>query len=858
MAKKKTAKKPTSTSDSEKHVLTADQQKKIRKLLKSKDAKNIKLAVGLLEKYGATADDVSDVFSTSIISLLVNTWDVDVWNVLAPLLTENPCTKQEFTNLVGQRILKKSKPFVTSFSVSLFERVGVPLGQLLTESATLQKVGKFWVNSPRPVVTEISDAGAQLLLMSGKGHYIRINDLTSLSDAAAESLSKLEGDLSLSGLTNISDTAAEKLSNHEGALSLNGLISLSDAAAEKLSNHVGALSLNGLISLSDAAAESLSKLKGILGLNGVTNLSDAASESLSNHEDPDPKSASYALLLGGLTQLSAVAAESLRKHEGIYFGPEGVSKELFRLTTLSNEAGINDHVLTEEFVRIKLTPFSNYSSITPEAAALIVKQLPELLSGTIYVGSQSGLTGLTELPESVVECFCSYNGPLDLSGLTNLPDETAEGLGKHTGSLNLSGLMSLSNTAANHLAKHNGELIFKNLTSISDITAACLAKHKSLLDLSGLTSISDSVAKSLSTHQGELILNGVISLSETSAASLGQCSDGLSLHNLQSISDRSAVALQKPSIGVSHEIRDQIKSAAKKLARKTSTLDPKQQANVRKLLKTKEPGNVALACELLTVAEASDGDWLMLFPKTRIRALLATSSPEIWNTLAKTMNSRKVFEVLAEEAKRRVKPWTIEYDLGMLTADSTALAERLVEILSSDASKNNVLLKWRTQFMSELSDQDSESLSKHEGHLDLDSLTALSDAAAKSLGKHAGQLRLAGLSNISDASAESLSKHEGELLLNGLTELSDPAAESLGTHVGRLWLDGLAELSDAAAESLGKHEGGCLGLSSLTELSDTAARSLAKTRPNFERWSITLANLPASAAQILRDAGHGE
>ena len=82
--------------------------------------------------------------------------------------------------------------------------------------------------------------------------------------------------------------------------------------------------------------------------------------------------------------------------------------------------------------------------------------------------------------------------------------------------------------------------------------------------------------------------------------------------------------------------------------------------------------------------------------------------------------------------------------------------------------------------------------------------------------------------------------------------IDDAAAEILSNYSGDvLHLASLSELSDVAAESLGKYEG-TLDLSGLTELSDTAAGHLAKL-PNL---TITLDNLPASAAQILRDAGH--
>jgi hypothetical protein len=152
-----------------------------------------------------------------------------------------------------------------------------------------------------------------------------------------------------------------------------------------------------------------------------------------------------------------------------------------------------------------------------------------------------------------------------------------------------------------------------------------------------------------------------------------------------------------------------------------------------------------------------------------------------------------------------------------------------------------------------------EKLSQHDGELCLMGLTSLSDAAAESLSKHEGELVLCRLTSLSDAAAESLSKHDGNLYLDGLTSLSDASAESLSKHKGDLYLLGLTSLSDgpghiALAEILSKHEGG-LDLSGLTSLSDAAAESLCKL--DSDNLSINLDNLPASAAQILRDAGHG-
>ena len=80
--------------------------------------------------------------------------------------------------------------------------------------------------------------------------------MTSLSDAAAEALSKHHGELSLSGLTSLSDAAAEALGRHKGGwLRLHCLETLSDAAALSLSKHEGVLELRDIHGLYDQLSE---------------------------------------------------------------------------------------------------------------------------------------------------------------------------------------------------------------------------------------------------------------------------------------------------------------------------------------------------------------------------------------------------------------------------------------------------------------------------------------------------------------------------------------------------------------------------------------------------------------------------
>tara|TARA_Y100001960_G_scaffold323206_1_gene401231 strand:- start:715 stop:1704 length:990 start_codon:yes stop_codon:yes gene_type:complete len=178
-----------------------------------------------------------------------------------------------------------------------------------------------------------------------------------------------------------------------------------------------------------------------------------------------------------------------------------------------------------------------------------------------------------------------------------------------------------------------------------------------------------------------------------------------------------------------------------------------------------------------------------------------------------------------------------------------------------------------------LSDRAAKSLVKVEcDELSLNGITSLSVAAAESLSKHEAEIRvnldnlsesaaaiiqrhwsfMTDLTDLSETDAEKIVAQGGLFILPCVSQLSDTVAEILGKHEGgRLNLRGLRELSDAAAESLSKHEGG-LSLDGLTELSDAAAESLSKRENKFKSWELNLANLPASAAKILRDAGHGE
>jgi len=296
---------------------------------------------------------------------------------------------------------------------------------------------------------------------------VDLNEFTAIEDAAAESLSKHEGEwtteawLLLDGLTELSDAAAESLSKHKGdGLRLNGLTELSDAAAEVLSNYEGDVALSGLSQLSDSAAVSLSKHKGCLSLSGLTHLSFAAAQMIIGKEV--------------LTESNAETLMDSGPCESCGMNGSGIALE--------------EYTLIEDAAAVRLGEGPTYYG-DPDPA------IPD-----IYLDS------LISLSAAAAEGLSKCEGDLRLNGLTELSNAAAESLSKYEGNLSI-GLTSLSDAAAESLSQHTGTLVLNGLTELSDVAAQSLSKHKDDLNLLGLTELSDAAAESLSKHEGILNIN---------------------------------------------------------------------------------------------------------------------------------------------------------------------------------------------------------------------------------------------------------------------------------------------------------------------------------------------------------------
>lgn len=131
--------------------------------------------------------------------------------------------------------------------------------------------------------------------------------VTSLSDLAASSLSKVRGCLVLPELNQISEDGLQFLSEHQGGIALSSMEELSDKLIEAFANRTGHLQL-GITHLTNHAALSLSKHLGKLCLDSLTEISDEAANLLSKHKGD--------MSFMSLATISVKSAESFSKHLG--------------------------------------------------------------------------------------------------------------------------------------------------------------------------------------------------------------------------------------------------------------------------------------------------------------------------------------------------------------------------------------------------------------------------------------------------------------------------------------------------------------------------------------------------------------
>ncbi|MCS5643278.1 MAG: sel1 repeat family protein [Dehalococcoidia bacterium] len=312
-------------------------------------------------------------------------------------------------------------------------------------------------------------------------------------------------------------------------------------------------------------------------------------------------------------------------------------------------------VLTKEMMLGRLAELSEFTSITVEAATLGPRD-----DQSSRRADDANLDGLCTLSIEVARELVKHQTNLSLTGLVTIADDVAKVLSTHQGEgLHLNGLRSLTDAAVDSLKDFKGDdgyrtgLELGGLTSLSDMSARSFSKHRGRLDLSGLTVLSDAAAKGLSKHKGTMELNGLTTLSAVAAKHLAKHDGDLELYGLNDLSDEAAVEFaNKDSVKTQTLVDAQIKKALKTLTATSASLSPSQRKKIKKLI---NEGHLPTAFELLKAADAEEGDWLAVFPKTKLKALVDTWDTETWEILVTELQSRpKVYELLKAAISKRI------------------------------------------------------------------------------------------------------------------------------------------------------------------------------------------------------------
>ena len=529
-----------------------------------------------------------------------------------------------------------------------------------------------------------------------------------------------------------------------------------------------------------------------------------------------------------------------------------------------------EKVLTREIAEQRIlvdeysVDFSEFTSIEDDAAESLSKY-----EGDLY------LSGVTELSDAAAKSL-SNCWSLSLGGLTQLSEVVGESLTKIEGVLSLNGLTHLSEAAAQSLSKYRGRVLdLNNLTQLSDVVAEslsnCKAEH---LKLNGLNELSDAAAESLSKYDGRLSLNGVTELSGTAAGNLSECnSQLLSLNGLTTISDEAAEILCRYSgqlslgfIVISESLAAtlcQCSCASLALPFVLNLSDTQSHYAVAKLIaeKAEEEEDLGLNSlhvneELVDILSKSKGWWC---------AEENDSLRDISESLAKKIAGMPCFS--EETGDTNMVPAWVWARSGLRVLTEQNFLEKPEDYhYSIDVSGAEYLASEMGDIdlpnIKSISDDVAACFSNVEDEcngwgIELWGVEEISAKAVGCLCQSISNDFALGLTVLSPDVADSLLMFTGQrLTLDSLNEISDSVAYTIScSECECLRLRGIKQLSDTGADHLSRYRGRTLCLDGLTCVSDKAAASLGQYRGCLE---INLDNLPASAAQILRDAGHGE
>ena len=249
-------------------VIPKSEISKIRKLIKTEEGEKLALAAELLKSFNAAETDYASLFPKTVVYRLLSTWDSTIWDDLCEILCPHRKIFEMLKEQIEKRVNSKSQNY--DAQVELEENLSHLCehcdGKALELLAELRK-DENWVSSLTNSDSHIALAKSLVLSRNNDPEYsgLGLDGVTELQEEPARELIKLDGVLRFKCLDELSDEVAEILSNHKHGIHFElpvhegGLKTLSDKAAESFSKHQGQLKFRALNEISEKGAEYLSK-----------------------------------------------------------------------------------------------------------------------------------------------------------------------------------------------------------------------------------------------------------------------------------------------------------------------------------------------------------------------------------------------------------------------------------------------------------------------------------------------------------------------------------------------------------------------------------------------------------------------
>lgn len=270
-------------------------------------------------------------------------------------------------------------------------------------------------------VTLLTPALVKLLLKCNPDRSLNIDSVENLSVESAMELAKHNESISLNGLKSISTEAARALAKSKFDITLNGLITLEDGS--EFINHAARLSIRGIDIISDKLADQLCKKKGLIELNydfesSIKSLTPSIARLLVKCCQDGP------INLDNLEKFTPDSAKELAKHNGsVLLGLKDISNEILGILNKIELQIDNVSSLTAE----QFKTVSTYKKgISLNGLQRIDKKEAEEL---VKVGTKLELIGLESISDDVARILASFKGILHL-GCKKLSEKSAQYFGE--------------------------------------------------------------------------------------------------------------------------------------------------------------------------------------------------------------------------------------------------------------------------------------------------------------------------------------------------------------------------------------------------------------------------------------------